>query len=182
MIMRRPLVIAALALGIAAPALAQQKADLPKSGSFTVYSGWKAVGETTVNITDKHIEGAGTAWGVAFNTAGSGPLHMGPLTCTYTYEVIDGAGTSGGKCVWSDVNGDKIFTDYSGTSTPAGDYTGMNTITGGTGKFTGIQGKAPFQCKFLNAQGQTACTQQFAYQLTAEATGSTAPPSTAPNK
>jgi hypothetical protein len=176
--MRSTLVIAALTLGIATPALAQQKADLPKSGSFTIYSGFKSVGETTNNITDKHVYGAGTSFGVAFDVSGSGPLHMGPALCTYTYEVIDGAGTSGGKCVWSDVSGDKIFTDYSGTSTPAGDYTGMNTITGGTGKFAGIQGKAPFQCKFLNAQGQGACKQQFEYQITAEATGTTAPPTT----
>lgn len=41
----------------------------------------------------------------------------------------------------------------------------MNTITGGTGKFNGIQGRAPFHCKALNDKGQWTCTQQFEYQL-----------------
>jgi hypothetical protein len=41
----------------------------------------------------------------------------------------------------------------------------MNKITGGTGKFRGIQGQAPFQCRSLNDKAQITCTQQFEYQF-----------------
>jgi hypothetical protein len=42
---------------------------------------------------------------------------------------------------------------------------GMNKITGGTGKFKGIQGQAPFQCHSLDDEPQVTCTQQFEYQF-----------------
>ena len=44
---------------------------------------------------------------------------------------------------------------------------GTNKITGGTGKFKGIQGQGPFHCTTLNDKGQYTCTQQFDYSLTA---------------
>ena len=168
----RALTVAAVATGLAIPAAA---ADLPQSGSFTIHSGWKGMGETT-QIMEKHAYGAGTFWGVSYNDAGSGPLHIGPALCTYVSVMVDGAATSQGNCAWSDTDGDKIFTDYSGNFTSAG-FAGMNTITGGTGKYSGIQGKAPFQCRALNDKGQLSCTQQFDYQLTV-ATGTSTPPHT----
>jgi hypothetical protein len=80
-----------------------------------------------------------------------------------------GTGTFGGGNdffrAWGDTDGDKIFTDWSGALKADGTFSGMNQITGGTGKFTGIQGKAPFQCKALNANGQWTCAQQFEYRL-----------------
>ena len=42
---------------------------------------------------------------------------------------------------------------------------GSTRFTGGTGKFSGITGKAPFQCKALSGQGHFGCTQQFEYRL-----------------
>ena len=62
-------------------------------------------------------------------------------------------------------DGDRIFTSWSGSFTPAGALNGMNEITGGTGKFSGVRGKAPFQCRALNADNQWTCTQQFEYRL-----------------
>jgi hypothetical protein len=139
-------------------------ADLPKSGSFSIHSGWKSIGEVS-RISDNHTYGFGSFWGVSYNDAGSGALHTGPVVCPYTLEVISGAGTGQGSCAWGDAEGDKIFTSWSGSLTPAGEFSGMNQITGGTGKFKGIQGKAPFQCKALNEKGQWTCKQQFEYRL-----------------
>ena len=112
-----------------------------------------------------HTFGSGNFWGVAFNDAGSGPLHAGPVVCAYTLDTVGGAGTLQGACAWGDADGDKIFTSYVGKVSASGALEGMNNITGGTGKFDGIQGKAPFQCQFLNDQSQAMCTQQFEYQL-----------------
>ena len=150
--------VSAFTMGIAVAA------DLPKSGSFNIHSGWKSTGEET-KISDNQTYGFGSFWGVTYNDAGSGPLHTGAVVCPYTSEVINTAMTAQGSCAWGDADGDKIFTNWSGSSTPAGEFNGLNKITGGTGKFAGIQGAAPFYCKFLNAKGQASCTQKFDYRL-----------------
>jgi hypothetical protein len=51
---------------------------------------------------------------VTFNDAGSGPLHKGAAVCSYTLELINGAGPAQGQCAWSDSDGDKIFNSYTG--------------------------------------------------------------------
>lgn len=138
--------------------------ELPKSGTFTVHTGWKTTGET-VQADESRIYGHGNFWGVIFNDKGSGPLHGGPVICPYTLEILNGVLSAQGKCSWSDVDGDKIFTDWSGSMPPNTQFDGLNQITGGTGKYAGIQGKVPFQCVALNGNGQWACTQQFKYRL-----------------
>jgi hypothetical protein len=171
--MQRALFLASiLAIGLAVPVMAQQKADLPQSGTFKLHSGWKAVGETTP-IADDHVFGSGNFWGVTYNDTGTGPLHNGAVVCPYTLDTIKGAGTAQGTCAWGDADGDKILTSYSGKISSSGSLDGLNQITGGTGKFSGIKGQAPFQCKFVNDKGQVTCTQQFEYRLTSEATGTT---------
>jgi hypothetical protein len=112
-----------------------------------------------------HVFGTGNFWGVTYNDAGSGPLHMGAVVCSYTLDLTSGAGPFQGTCVWSDGDGDQIFTGYSGKISASGALDGMNKITGGTGKFRGIQGQAPFQCRSLNDKAQITCTQQFEYQF-----------------
>jgi hypothetical protein len=97
---------------------------------------------------------------------------MGGLVCQYTLETIKGAGTS---------RGDTMATRDSPIGRQRfaiGCARWLNQITGGTGKFTGIQGQAPFQCRFLNDKGQVTCAQQFEYRLTSETTGTSTSPTT----
>jgi hypothetical protein len=177
--LRSLVLIPVLTIGLVIPAIAQQKAYLPMSGSFRLHTGWKLVGDTT-KITNKLSYGSGGIWGVAYNDAGSGPLHMGAVVCTDAYEVIEGVSASQGKCAWSDADGDRLFTDWSGkgASTSTGDFVGMNTITGGTGKFKrhSGQGSVPVQGT------QLSCMQQFEYEITLERSGTTTPPSTTQSK
>jgi hypothetical protein len=151
-----------LLFGVTYPALGAE--PLAKSGSFTIHSGWKSIGETT-QIADGRTLGSGSFWGVTFNDKGSGPLHSGPVLCPYTLEILNGTLTARGQCSWSDLDGDKFFTDSNGSLPSNGQFDGMNQITGGTGKYAGIQGRAPFHCRPLNGSGQWACTQQFEYRL-----------------
>ena len=162
--LRSLIIVPALTIGLAIPVSAQQSGSLPNAGTFKIHSAWKGIGETT-KVGDNHLFGAGTFWGLAYNDAGSGPLHTGPVVCPYTLDTTNGAGTVQGVCAWSDIDGDKIFSSYSGKISPSGTFEGMNNITGGSGKFNGIQGQAPFQCRFLNDQSQATCTQQFEYRL-----------------
>ena len=164
MLLRPLMIVPVLGVGLAMPVAAQQNNPLPSSGTFKLHSGWKGIGETT-KISEDHTFGSGNFWGVSFNDAGSGPLHVGPVVCAYTLDTVGGAGTLQGACAWGDADGDKIFTSYVGKVSTSGALDGMNNITGGTGKFDGIQGRAPFHCQFLNDQSQAMCTQQFEYQL-----------------
>jgi hypothetical protein len=159
-------VLTVLAISIATPSLAQvEKSTLPSSGNFKIHSGWKSIGES-VQLGENHNYGSGNFWGVTYNDAGRGPLHMGAVVCPYTLDMISGAGTAQGTCSWGDSDNDKIFTPWSGKLSPSSPFEGTFTISGGTGKFNGIQGRGTFQCRALNDKGQWTCTQQFEYQLT----------------
>jgi hypothetical protein len=104
---------------------------------------------------------------VSYNDAGSGPLHMGSLFCTVTIDGMNGSFKDGGDCAVGDPGGaDKIFMVWSGKGTDNEGERGAGTLTGGIGKFAGIQGKMTYQCKFIEAsQGLLACNQQIDYQL-----------------
>ena len=163
------LAVIAFSLGVAlsfgTPAKA---ADLAQSGSIKIHSGWKAVGDT-VQVGEKHVLGTGNFWGVTFNDAGSGPLHNGAAICSYTLELVNGSGTVQGSCAWSDNDSDKFFVNYTGNIAASGEFGGPNKITGGTGKFKGIQGQGGFQCITLNDKNQYSCSQHFEYSLTGSA-------------
>ena len=62
-------------------------ADLPQSGTIKVHSTLKGNSQI-VDVGEKHIMGAGNGWGVTFNDAGSGPLHMGAWMCTWTFQNV----------------------------------------------------------------------------------------------
>lgn len=138
---------------------------LPKSGTFSIHGGWKSIGELA-KFSDSRMYWTGSFWGVMFNDKGGGPFHRGTAQCIGTIEMIDGGGRGAGYCMFADGDGDKAFMDYAGTPMPSGDFAGNNTLTGGTGKFSGIQGKGPFKCRPLNlSTGQWTCDEQFEYRL-----------------
>ena len=66
--MRKTLFASMLAAGLVLPALAED------AGTIKLHSGWKLIQERV----DKGVA-YGTLWGVTFNDAGSGPLHMAPV-------------------------------------------------------------------------------------------------------
>jgi len=149
-----------LVIGSTAVAVAEPVA---KSGNFKTQGGFKAI-EETVQVGEKHTYAHGVVWGIV--SGADGPLRVATAMCPYINEVKGDVIAFQGKCVWSDTDGDKIFTEWSGkfsASTGVGD--GPQSITGGTGKFSGIQGTGPFQCQALNDKGQFNCSQQWSYQL-----------------
>jgi hypothetical protein len=137
--------------------------QLPKSGSISFHTGWKATGEA-LTVADKHMQGHGSVVGVTFNDKGAGPLHLGSAECFYTFFVVDGRGKNKGFCAFGDADGDRIFTDWYGTVSPDGDQ-GTNEIAGGTGKYAGIQGSGPWKCKDAGTNGALQCAQRLDYRL-----------------
>ena len=162
--MNRMLAVALIGLSSTGVCTAAHAQQIPKSGTISINSGFKSNGEM-VQVGEGRVFGWGGFYGVTFSTRGNGPLHMGNAVCSYTLDLTAGAGPGRGSCAWTDADGDKIFTDYTGSLATNGGFDGLNQITSGTGKFSGITGKAPFQCKALSAQGHFGCSQQFEYRL-----------------
>jgi hypothetical protein len=158
---------AALALGAIAFAAPARSADLPQAGSFATHSAGKADVQG-VQVGDKHFMATVTAWFVVYNDAGSGPLHRGNLMCKASGENINGSYDISGVCAFGDAGGaDKIFVGLSGKGTDNVGEQGSGPITGGSGKYAGIQGKIAYQCKPINRDPVVLyeCTQQWDYQL-----------------
>src|SRR5690349_17658069 len=70
----------ACAAGLASLCSVPYAEELPKSGTISIHTGWKVVGEN-INVADKIMQGHGNVVGVSFNDKGSGPLHGGPAIC-----------------------------------------------------------------------------------------------------
>ena len=138
--------------------------SLPKSGTINFHTGWKDTGNA-MEVAAKRMQGQGVVTGATFNDKGAGPLHGGPANCSYTFIAIEGAGKSKGYCTFSDADGDRIYTDFTGTSTPDGKGNGTNEIIGGTGKYSGIQGSGPWKCQYVGGNGEFHCAQRLDYRL-----------------
>jgi hypothetical protein len=169
--MRRLLSAIALSLGTGlALGAAAMAADLPQSDTIKLHSAIKTTSQG-FEVGEKHFMGSGNGWGVTYNDADSGPLHMGAWLCTFTFDDVNGSFNDGGGCAFGDPGGaDKIFIVWSGKGTDKVGDQGTGTITGGTGKYAGIQGNMAYQCKTVDpSQGLLACTQQFNYQVSGAA-------------
>jgi hypothetical protein len=162
-IMRNPSVLIGMglfALLVCGTVHAQQ---LPKSGSINFHTGWKDTSDA-IEVADKRYQGAGRAVGTPFNDKGSGPLHLGPANCSTAFSVTEGSGPLVGYCTFSDAEGDRVFTDVTGTISPQG-AEGTNKISGGTGKYAGISGAGPWKCKASGKNGELQCAQRLDYRL-----------------
>jgi hypothetical protein len=152
---------AALAFGI--PAMA---ADLPRSGTIKIHRNLEA-NEQVVQIGEKHFIASGNGWVVAYNDAGNGPPDMGAWFRTFTGDDVNGSFTNGDACVFGDAGGaDEIFIVWSGKGTDNVGRTKHRDYYRRAGRCAGIEGKMVWQCKPVDAaQGLSARTQQFNYQL-----------------
>jgi hypothetical protein len=126
--------------------------QLPKSGSISFHTGWKDT-SVAIQVADKRWQGQGMVTGATFNDKGTGPVHLGPANCSYTFFAVEGNVKNMGFCAFGDGDGDRIFSQFTGTGKPDGEAGGTNEITGGTGMYAGIQGSGPWKCKGV---GQTA--------------------------
>jgi len=118
-----------------------------------VATGWRSF-EGTWAATGRRFplefEGGGTAVVVEFSgavvvKAGSGLSHgfQGRLI-----GFDDGQGLSTGRAVWTDGHGDRIYSRLRGERLEAGTRL-VGTITGGTGRYAGIEGEYTFTWQYM---------------------------------
>jgi hypothetical protein len=183
MIMRRTLVIAALALGIATPALAQVK-----EGTFSgTYSGFGTYKGTPIGK-----ERVLSAWDENGLSLTNGFEDHMTWHCFGLYDVMNAMAQFQGYCVGTDPAGDQVVSNVVSDGKYAADaksYNGTATYTTGTGKYAGISGGWTFVGhvpEFRTAAPESTYVQygpiQGSYKIAPEATGSTTPPSSTPSK
>jgi hypothetical protein len=180
MTMQRTLIIAALALGIATPALAQMK-EGTFSGTYTAFGTYKA--------TPIGKERFLSTWDQNGLTLTDGFLDHVTWHCSGVSDRTNGMSQAHvlGYCVGIDPEGDQLVLDV-GPDEKTSDqksWSGLSTFNSGTGKFAGVSGSLSYVThgsEFRSgAQGTYVAynTFQGRYKLPVpEATGSTAPPTT----
>ena len=162
--MLRAVVLFAAGILIASPGVTGHCQTLAKAGTISFHTGGKNTA-SVMDVADKRVQGQGVVTGVTFNDKGSGPLHLGGANCSFAFIATEGDGKNLGYCTFGDTDGDRIFVDFTGGSTPDGVLSGSNRIIGGTGKYAGIQGGGPWKCRFAGANGEYQCMQQLDYRL-----------------
>jgi hypothetical protein len=133
-------VFAVASLG--APATAQQSA---KSGTYTGKYGPHAVGQT-YEIGKGHVFFVGMFHGVFYNDVAGGFIDKTEWTCPGVNDIVEGVSASNhGYCIGTDKDGDKVFFVWQGKGTVPGSGEGAFQWTGGSGKYSGIQGQNTFR-------------------------------------
>ena len=115
----------------AAPAAA---AEFPKTGSAE-YDTYYA--DNTVAKIDSGV-GSGSivdSTGITRNVKGEGPFHDMSVRCLYHQSLVGETYHYNGSCVETDKDGDSVFTTFDDTH---------HYLMGGTGKYKGITGTAPY--------------------------------------
>jgi hypothetical protein len=140
MLMRLTWIAVAVVSLLATTAQAQQ---LPKSGKYTgKYASHLAGGGQTYELEKGHVFFLGASHGVFFNDVADGFLDKTEVTCALVVDTVDGIANAGhGYCIVIDKDGDKAFLVHQAEKGSApGRIDGTFQWTGGTGKYTGIQG------------------------------------------
>ena len=78
--------IVVLVVGILSVLAPPVEAQLPKSGTAKVHSGWFSAGETK-KVGEKRLYWVGVFWGVSFNEKGKGFMHQMAWNCPAVNDI-----------------------------------------------------------------------------------------------
>jgi hypothetical protein len=137
-------VIFAAAIGalLAPPAAAQQSA---KRGPFGGKWGGQWTGQA-YELDKGHVFFLGAYNPVFFSDAPGGFLDKSAWTCALVSGSVNGVHVADhGYCIATDKDGDKAFAVFQSKGTAPGSGANTGQFTGGTGKFSGLQGRYPFR-------------------------------------
>jgi hypothetical protein len=143
---RAALVAGSLALALTGfrPAVAGQEAA--SATAWRAFEGtWSATGRRQVVATEGAAAAIVEISGAVVLTSGEG------LGKGFRGEAIgfdDGQDLSVGRAVWTDENGDRLFSRLKGDSLQTGKGL-VGTITGGTGRYAGLEGEFSFTWQYV---------------------------------
>jgi hypothetical protein len=141
-------------LALALAVLSSAWAEGPPAEAWRSFEGtWSVSGRReTVQVERDGVAAIVEVSGAVVLTRGEG------LSRGYRGQAIgfdDGQGQGLGRCVWTDANGDRIFSRLKGEALQAGKRF-VGTITGGTGRYAGLEGEYSFTWEYVVAEDATA--------------------------
>jgi hypothetical protein len=136
-----------LALAVAAFPVVEAAQDAAPTGDWRPFEGtWSASGRRTA------VEVEGGSLAAVVDLSGAVVLTRGEgLSRGFRGQAVgfdDGQGLSVGRCVWTDEKGDRIFSRLKGEPLQTGKRI-VGTITGGTGRYAGLEGEYSFTWQFV---------------------------------
>jgi len=136
-----------LALALTAGPSAAQGQGAPSPDGWRAFAGsWDITGQrSTVPVEGGTIAGVVVASGAVVLVEADGLSH-GFRGEAVTFD--DGQGMSVGRAVWTDEHGDRLFSRLKGEPLETGKRI-VGTITGGTGRYAGLEGEYSFTWQFV---------------------------------
>lgn len=121
--------------------LGLQDRTLAEQATVKATAPWKGEG-FAFPIGNNRVYMVAVFSGIMFVEDSQGALHAGSLVCPATVEADLHTMTKTGKghCIISNTDGERVYAEFSCTGDLEG-CKGPFTLTGGTGKFTGIRGE-----------------------------------------
>jgi hypothetical protein len=148
--MKPVIAVIAAALVVAAAIAAQAPLSAPQAAGAGASRAFEGTWSTAGQIQPLPTESGQPA--VTFQLSGAVILAAGEgLSRGFRGEVIgfnDGAGSGVGRAVWTDDRGDRIFSTLKGEALAAGRHV-VGTITGGTGRYSGLTGEFSFDWQYV---------------------------------
>jgi len=136
-----------LALALASLTAAGAAQETPPAGGWRAFEGSWAVSGQRYTVP---VEGGATAAIVeasgAVALAKADGLSHGFRGEAVTFD--DGRGVSLGRAVWTDEHGDRLFSRLQGEPLETGRRI-VGTITGGTGRYAGLEGEYSFTWQYV---------------------------------
>jgi hypothetical protein len=147
---RRARLFAAVAALVLVSPAAGREAQRAAGGWREFAGSWSAAGGRQTVTVEGGVEAAVVDLsGAVVLTSGEG-LSRGFSGRAIGYD--DGEGRSTGRCVWTDENGDRVFSRIEGEPLDAAKRI-AGTITGGTGRYEGLEGEFSFTWQYVVAAG-----------------------------
>ena len=149
--MKHTILLASLGLMLTATAGA---ADLPREGDDAYTTDYVVNSAKPLKLADRTAALVEFS-GVSRNDKGSGMFHRLGVRCIGLHESGTPQAVSRGACTETDADGDQIFSTYE-TRIANGRPAGTHVFVGGTGKYTGITGRADYAVVPVKSSDGTA--------------------------
>jgi hypothetical protein len=153
-------VVLAVAL-VGGPPASPGQPPAPPAAWHAIEGSWNAAGHRRILPAED-----GRTAGTVFLTGAVVLVSGGATSRGFQGEAIaydDGTGEGVGRAVWTDERGDRIFSRLSLVALAAGRRVSA-TITGGTGRYAGVEGEYAFEWQYV-VEGEAGAIQGHAVGL-----------------
>lgn len=136
---------AVIPLSLSQVAWAADKIQMPRQGTATYVTYYTSHPLANLDMGEVGSGAVQQLVGVTRNVDGQKPFDGMSVRCLFYSETVGGKAKGNGVCTETDTDGDKVFTTFAAR---------VHTLIGGTGKYKGISGTAPYTVTPLPAPGQ----------------------------